>query len=120
MYRLGLACSATKRFDTSVPYMLIGAVEQIAAEQRSWKILEDPSIVDEVNTVLDGYLSTELADAGRRQMLSRKLGFAWEVGDFDRAREAWEASQDHAIELDAQFLARFGLTVEEVRARFDE
>ena len=118
MYRFGLACSATKRFDTSVPYMLIGAVEQIAAEQRSWSILDDETVVREVNTVLDGYLGRELAPAGVRQMLSRKLGFAWQTGDFDRAREAWQAAQDQGIELDAQFLARFNLTLEQIRARF--
>lgn len=119
MYRFGLACSATKRFDTSVPFMLLGTVEQIAAERRSWAILDDEFVVREVNAVLDGYLARELVPAAMRQMLSRKLAFAWHTSNFDRAGEAWHAANAAGIELDTQFLASFNLTLDKVRTRFE-
>jgi hypothetical protein len=75
MYKFGLECAATQRYDTNVPRQLFEALRGIADDyQNDWgEVLSNESIYQQVQQMLDGYLRT---GQDRKGILSTKLGLA--------------------------------------------
>jgi tetratricopeptide (TPR) repeat protein len=92
MYELGLECADTNRYDTRVPMELVTALRDIRSDEGGWEFWRQPGVLDNAADVLAHY-----ADRAAEQRVfpidwnffnSQIVGFAWQVGRYDKAREA--------------------------------
>gem|GEM_PF-5150682 len=88
----GMACAATKRFDTQVPSMLLEALDTIADDAESLearkKYFRDPAIGPAVFFVCESYAKQALAKPDLEKWQSRLAIYAWLAGDYTRSSAA--------------------------------
>jgi hypothetical protein len=88
MFALGMRAAESRRYDTILPYQLIGAVLAIVDDSDgSWAILAQPGVYEEIARVCDGYAEA-LKDAPERAAwyTTLRAAAAWRADRLDEAR----------------------------------
>ena len=94
IYKFGLECAATKRYDTWVPAGLFWALHDIADDlDGDWKrVFRKPGVYENLQEMLDGYAAAENGRASQAWVLSMKAVSAWQAGRWHDARESLDAA----------------------------
>ncbi|MCX6858261.1 MAG: hypothetical protein NTV80_25555 [Verrucomicrobia bacterium] len=89
MLAFGVACAATRRFDTKLPYFFFESLEDVVKDAGDWKQVCRQPLVARVAIAL---CRQRVADAPtpelRQHALALQAGFGWLCGDYAAAQEA--------------------------------
>jgi hypothetical protein len=113
MYDFGLACLASGRFDTDVPYQFYYALESISEDLESRQaLINKPETYEHLKRMFNGYLA---ARAGSSLAFFKTLyaAEAWKRGDYEAAarrfRELGSAAQPQTV------ASHYGSSLQRVR-----
>jgi hypothetical protein len=124
MYRFGVECLDTGRFDTHIPIWFLNSLQCIQEEVRSPRtIWASAGVAERLNKVFDGYIAKNDPARSIQSWEAARCMTAWAGGRYEDALKAWEAAgrkldptwlatigvkDQDLIEIDLQFLARRG------------
>ena len=110
VYRAGVACLQTRRFDTAVPGYFLRAMHLIRHETsdglRCW---HSPETYQHMQTLFDGYLQTDMSPQQRNSLNSRYAAVAYLCGHYADAQHLLDALGRQVDEEPFQFYARCSL-----------
>lgn len=124
MYRFGVECLDTGRFDTHLPLWFTNALQCIQEEVRTPRaVWAGAGVAERLNRVFDGYIAQKDPARSAQSWEAARCMTAWAGGRYDDALKAWEAcgnkldptwldtigvKDQDLIEIDLQFLAKRG------------
>jgi hypothetical protein len=91
MYRLGVDCLNTKRFDTEVPGIFIKAIWDIGSEMDDWRdAYRRPGVYEHLRTFFEGMLSEKTRADSRNYWKTAYAVSAWAAGKYDDAKRMFD------------------------------
>lgn len=116
----GLACAATKRFDTIVPSMLLEALDTIAEDselpETRRQFFRDRVIAPAVVFVCDSYVAQAQSRAERELWLARTAAYSWLAGNYVRSAAAMKQLPAKFPQEVVTFLRRLHMDETQLRA----
>ncbi len=84
MYRVGVECLETKRFDTRVPWQLMNAMQRIVADDEDPQFWQRPGVYEQMKEMLEGYAAApgEVPAKTRDWYRSLHAAIAWRTHRF--------------------------------------
>ena len=111
MYRVGLACLATRRFDTSVPEGFFYAVHEISDDEHgSLEYWHRPETYQHLQTLFDGYLKAPQPPREQNLYRSWYAASAYLCGHYDNAQRMLDKLGHNAQEKPFRLFAHCSFT----------
>ena len=118
MLAFGLACVATKRFDTEVPYFFLEVLQDLARDKADWhKVCSHPMVAQVTVALCKQRVQDAPTPALKDEALMLLGSYAWICGDYTAAADALAlVNQKFPRSVVVQLLAFRGLNEQIVRA----
>ncbi|HEX2972602.1 MAG TPA: hypothetical protein VHP11_09730, partial [Tepidisphaeraceae bacterium] len=96
MYRFGVECLQTGRFDTMVPYQLLTSLNNINSEcNYDHAVFSKPGVFENVAQLLTKYAETDKTEANAHR--SCHVALAWKLGRFKEAKEVLDRLKNNIV-----------------------
>jgi hypothetical protein len=114
MYRFGVECLATARFDTQIPLTWLRAVEAIAPLLDNWRwAWSSPDAAARYEMLAAGVIAARPGAPVAEYLRGGRTMTAWAGGRYDDAVKTWSEAGHH---LDAQWLKEMNVEQKDVDA----